>query len=338
MPITSLLPQFVPDMLAQVSTDPAASNTSMRDTVDSLARTPISQIVMVAAVLTVARLLLWPLLAGVPIHKRGISYKTVRFFNEILDAVIYAGVFVFLLIRPFGIQAFVIPSGSMWPTLYVNDYIVANKAVYRYSNPNSGDIVVFRPPLTAVKDQKDKIDADGEVKVDFIKRCIGVPGDVITIEKGVLMRNGVAYHPEWKHMSQCTDAPVSRTDNCQNFRELDETEKVHITPASFKLVKDGNRIIPLNYTENDVNSGNAIGAFTEPNPYFVAEEFQLDSGKGNELKNSPAEKVPEGYYLMMGDNRNNSFDGRGWGLVPRESIVGRCEFIWFPIGRMSKPR
>jgi signal peptidase I len=52
----------------------------------------------------------------------------------------------------------------------------------------------------------------------------------------------------------------------------------------------------------------------------------------------PAEPLPPGYYLMMGDNRNDSFDGRGWGMVPRASIIGRSEFIWLPISRIRITR
>jgi signal peptidase I len=39
---------------------------------------------------------------------------------------------------------------------------------------------------------------------------------------------------------------------------------------------------------------------------------------------------------MMGDNRYGSFDSRGWGLVPRKSIIGKAEAIFFPVGRMSR--
>ena len=40
--------------------------------------------------------------------------------------------------------------------------------------------------------------------------------------------------------------------------------------------------------------------------------------------------------MFMGDNRNGSFDSRGWGLVPKDSIIGRAEFIWLPISRLGK--
>ena len=50
------------------------------------------------------------------------------------------------------------------------------------------------------------------------------------------------------------------------------------------------------------------------------------------MKQKP-QPIPAGFYLMMGDNRNGSLDGRAWGLVPRDSIIGRSEVIWFPMGR-----
>lgn len=79
---------------------------------------------------TVIRVALAPYLAKVPRHLRSGAYSAARFSNEFLDAVIYAGVFVFLVIRPFCVQAFRIPSESMVDTLLINDFIVANKAIY----------------------------------------------------------------------------------------------------------------------------------------------------------------------------------------------------------------
>jgi len=293
---------------------------------------------MFVVILSVIRILVHPFLLKTAVHKRTVGYAFGKFVNEMLDAFIYAGVFVFMLIRPFGVQAFLIPSGSMWPTLYVNDFIVANKAVYRYSDPKVNDIVVFRPPTTA-RLSNDQVDEQGEMKVDFIKRCIGTPGDLIELRKGVLYRNGQKADEPNKAYSECTDQHPEA--ECQNFRMLTPDEKKGLTMASFKLVKYHDKIIPLNYDSQDANAHSPRPEnFTEAmSPYHVAEEFEInDPDEQVKAKALPAEKVPPGYYLMMGDNRNNSFDGRGWGLVPRDWIIGRSEFVWFPISRMHQTR
>ncbi len=309
-----------------------------RELVDKLARTPLSQVVIFVAVLTFVRLVLFPMLLKTPAHQRTIGYAFLRFINEMLDAFIYAGVFVFMLIRPFGVQAFLIPSGSMWPTLKVNDFIVANKAIYRYTDPQVNDIVVFRPPATAAL-SPDQIDAQGEMKLDFIKRCIGTPGDLIEIKKGVLYRNGKMVDELYTAQSVCTDV-VQQTE-CQNFRPLTEDEKKSLTKASFKLVKYKGNLIPLNYTALDANSRAARSdSMSSPvRPYDIAQKFEItDPDEQMKAELLPAEKIPSGMYLMMGDNRNNSYDGRCWGLVPRDWIIGRSEFVWFPLSDMHRTR
>jgi signal peptidase I len=111
-----------------------------------------------------------------------------------------------------------------------------------------------------------------------------------------------------------------------------------MTKASFKLVERDGKVIPVNYTEYDVNAAHAR-SFTGEAPYSVAEKYQVnDAQVEEELRKAPPAKVPPGYYLMMGDNRNGSFDGRGWGLVPRNSIIGRSEFIWLPLTRLGATR
>lgn len=72
-------------------------------------------------------------------------------------------VMVVLLIRVFVAQAYNIPSGSMKPTLLVGDFILVNKLVYRFSEPQRGDIVVFKYPI--------------DPNIDFIKRIVALPED-----------------------------------------------------------------------------------------------------------------------------------------------------------------
>lgn len=326
----------------------AAPDAGFRGIIDNLARTPLSEVVIFVSICTFLRLIVFPILRKTPIHKRGAGYKAAGFFNELLDALIYAGVFVFMLIRPFMVQAFLIPSGSMVPTLLVNDFIVANKAIYRYSNPKVGDIVVFRPPVAALFDGQQ--DPDGQPKVDFIKRCLGVPGDVIEVREGEMFRNGKPDPDPWRNFSTTMDG-VRFTILGRDDRQM----------ANFKFVKyDGpyepwrGKTMPVEWTPDgaftipnyQIGTGiskdyalGGLGNSNPPNEWKLIDEFTPEERERAEyLLRAPAAPIPPGYYLMVGDNRNNSFDGRGWGLVPRDSIIGRSEVIWFPIGRWQRTR
>ncbi len=318
---------------------PLAQAGGTRQLVDTLARTPLSQIVILVVVLTGLRLAIYPTIKKTPPHMRHGAYPLYRYANEFLDALVYAAVFVFMVIRPFAIQAFLIPSGSMWPTLYVSDFIVANKAVYRYSNPKAGDIVVFRPPKAAAQSPSD-LDNEGEVAVDFIKRCIGTPGDVIELRKGVLYRNGVKTDEPYTHLSRCTRKEGS---DCLDFRDYTDAEKADRLPQSFKFVKYKGELIPLDYTDHDANSisprTDSILVENDQMPYNIASQYAFsDPDDAQKAEALPAQPIPPGYYLMMGDNRNNSFDGRAWGLVSRDRIIGRSEFIWMPFSRWRVTR
>lgn len=307
------MPLFLPIAQAQPK--------GMAEIIDGLARTPLSQVVLFVAVLTVIRVALAPKLANTPVHLREGSYKALRIVNEFLDAIIYAGVFVFLIIRPFGVQAFRIPSGSMWPTLYVNDFVVANKAIYRYTDPKPGDVVVFRPPVEAALDSS-QIDEEGEMKVDFIKRCVGVPGDVVEMRDNVLYRNGKPANDPTRHFSDTYDGGQTFVNRAPDT----------VPKASWKLVEYKGKIIPLNYTPVEAN------ATTRPADqiYAVQEPFLVPTEDQPALIRAKPVAIPKGYYLMMGDNRNNSLDSRAWGLVARDRIIGRSEFIWLPLPRMAR--
>jgi signal peptidase I len=99
-------------------------------------------------------------------------------------------IFAVLILRSFLAEPFRIPSGSMMPTLLVGDFILVNKFSYGIrlpvlnnkvidiGEPQRGDVVVFRYPK--------------QPWVDYIKRVVGVPGDVITYQNKTLMVNGEA--------------------------------------------------------------------------------------------------------------------------------------------------
>jgi signal peptidase I len=96
---------------------------------------------------------------------------------EFLVIMLVAFVLVFGLIRPFVVEAFRIPSASMVPTLEVGDRVLANKFIYRFTEPARGDVVLF-----------DSVEEGSEDTL--IKRVAGVEGDEIRVQGGTLFVNG----------------------------------------------------------------------------------------------------------------------------------------------------
>ena len=95
---------------------------------------------------------------------------------EYLVILLVSFALVFGFVRPFVMEAFWIPSGSMIPTLEIGDRVLVNKFIYRFTDPNRGDIIVF-----------ESVDKTNE---DLIKRVVGLPGDEIAVKSGKLYVNG----------------------------------------------------------------------------------------------------------------------------------------------------
>ncbi len=97
---------------------------------------------------------------------------------EFLVILAVAFVLVFGFVRPFVLEAFRIPSESMVPTLLVGDRVFVNKFIYRFTEPERGDVVVF-----------ESVNGGEE---DLIKRVVGVAGDEVEVRNGTLLVNGEA--------------------------------------------------------------------------------------------------------------------------------------------------
>lgn len=158
---------------------------------------------------------------------------------------------LFAAVLAFGIRTFVaearfIPSGSMEPTLQIDDHLMIEKLSYRFREPQRGDIVVFKP--TEVLKEQNYHQA-------FIKRIIGLPGDTVEVKNGVVYVNGEALKEDY-----IQEAPEYRY--------------------------------------------------------------------GPEI-------VPPDQYLVLGDNRNNSYDSHIWGFVPRKNLIGKAFVRFWPLGRVG---
>lgn len=150
-------------------------------------------------------------------------------------------------IRTFVAEARYIPSGSMEPTLQINDKLIIDKISYDFSSPKRGDIIVFNP--TKKLTLENFHDA-------FIKRVIGLSGEKVAVKNGKVYINNV---------------PLQ-----ENYLEA----------------------------KPDYQWGPVV--------------------------------VPADSYLVLGDNRNNSYDSHYWGFVPRNKIVGRAILRFWPLNRIGE--
>ena len=163
--------------------------------------------------------------------------------RTVLEYVISIGIAIVaaLLINNFILLNAKVPSGSMENTIMTGDRLFGFRLSYLFSEPERGDIVIFKYPA--------------DESVNYIKRIIGLPGETVTIKKG----------------------------------------KVYINHSDTPLKED----------------------------YLKEEWLVLNDGMEFE--------VPEGYYFMMGDNRNNSKDSRYWNntYVARDKILAKAIFRYW---------
>jgi len=96
-------------------------------------------------------------------------------WRETIETILWALV-IALILRTFVVQAFWIPSRSMVPTLQISDRVLVAKFWYHFQEPARGQIFVFKYPV--------------DPKRDFVKRIIGLPGDIVEIRDGFVYING----------------------------------------------------------------------------------------------------------------------------------------------------
>jgi signal peptidase I len=220
--------------------------------------------------------------------KKEKKHPVKEFFASLIFALVVAG-----FIRTFTFEPYAIPSGSMFPTMLIGDYLYISKAAYGYSKysfpfiypdfikgrfmdsmPERGDVVVMKVP--------------GNESINYIKRLVGLPGDRIQVKKGILYINGEA-------------APQERVED---YEERMPSGRIKKTPQFIEVLPNGKRHLIL---REDVD------------------------GMQN-ADNTKEYSVPEGHFFMMGDNRNNSRDSRAdLGFVPYGHLLGPAKFIFFSI-------
>ncbi len=205
-------------------------------------------------------------------------------------------------IRSFLWEPFRIPSSSMVPTLQIGDMILVSKYSYGIRLPVvNRKIVDFGDPqkgdVVVFKFPKD-------TSLDYIKRVVGVGGDRVEYRNKKLIINGVEskYQPLGDYLD---------TESLTYSKEFEED-----------LAGAGVR----HHILNDDRAPNYV-----PHPdRFPNRNMCTYNVEGF------ACTVPQGYYFMMGDNRDNSLDSRYWGFVPDDYIVGKAFLVWMNLGDMTR--
>ncbi len=222
-------------------------------------------------------------------------------------------IFAVFVLRSFLVEPFKIPSGSMIPTLHVGDYILVNKFTYgirlpvanlkiiEMNNPQRGDVMVFRYPDNTMQ--------------NFIKRVVGVPGDVIEYRDKQLFVNGVLQ-------------PQQYVGEYNYFRQPQPGE-----PSDRKT-----QVITKQYTETLNGRPHPVLLRQEQPSMMVerVENFPFRDSNCSYTETTMRCTVPPGNYFMMGDNRDDSHDSRYWGFVPDNLIVGKAFAIWFNWGELKR--
>lgn len=188
-------------------------------------------------------------------------------------------------------EPYVIPSGSMIPTLLIHDHILVNKFAYgvrmpfseswlfKNSDPKRGDIVVFR-----------SVEDSGYF---MIKRVVGLPGDKIEVDPdGYLKVNG----------ERMPTTPMDITAEAS-------TQKPYYPVTESDI---GGNYSDFQFYEEDLKGFEHRAMLTKGAPRFF----------------DRAMTVPEDEFFCMGDNRDNSKDSRYWGALPRKNLLGKALFVW----------
>ncbi len=318
---------------------------------ETLANLPILWILALVAGLTVLRLAL--------IRRPS---PAARSLSELSETGLIALTLVYLIIRPFFVQAFYIPTASMEPTLLGNsrakDRILVSKFQYRLHPPQRDEVVVFLAPPAAMPGDK-----------PFVKRLIGLPGDRVESVAGFVLVGAKRYSHADIRQALAEAGAFGPEAKAEGYADQADhhvrfvgagvlADKRLIGKERLAEIFTGQKDIPVT-----VSPGYTLRNGVKLDEPFIAEDpdYDMKIYQGEPLKHEhdpsqaeckwnglpitaaeyakeaaqPAEGVPAGHYLMMGDNRNDSNDGTNWGLLEAWRVVGPARVVFWPPSDMG---
>lgn len=242
--------------------------------------------------------------------------KTVNFIETIGSALILV-----LLIQKFYLGNFLVPTGSMIPTIVPKDRLFGNMVIYKFKKPELQDIIVFKEPV--------------ENKVLYTKRLMGRPGDTVAIEYGHLYINGRKVEErEYSNLGQLGY-------NTWVVPKKGDTVKIAPGTSYTTELKSGD----IEKIQKELVSAPAAISEILPDVEFYINgkktgmllDYIHDEDVVNLLLNGKTYEgiVQEDYYLALGDNTNGSYDSRMWGFVAESRIKGKAFIRFWPLNRIG---
>jgi signal peptidase I len=246
-----------------------------------------------------------------------------------------------------------IPSGSMIPTLKIGDYLFVNKMrfsfripyteidLFHIDDPIRGDVVTFIPP------------PPGDSGKHYVKRVIGLPGDRIRIRNlpaCLITDPAMSDHLESisaqdrEKSEYCRELPAFREPQYAfvEFRPSDRGPWLNFSPKRLPdqeeqtlLDADNSGVLPSRYYGGEMTRAFDPRVFEESvsgKSYRIVETPEgVEAYAMCDAIETAGCLIPENFYLMMGDNRDDSKDSRFIGLIDRGSILGKTMIIYFSI-------
>jgi signal peptidase I len=254
--------------------------------------------------------------------------------REFFESLIFAGIAAFFIIT-FIVQNTRIPTGSMEDTILVGDFVLVNKFIFGSQSPkyipftqieiphfrlpalrkpHRKDIVVFEFP-----GMRDQIFADDR-GVNYVKRCIGLPGDTVqVINKVVYVNHKVLWIP-------------THIKYLEPFARPKDMVEPRIFPKGMPWNEDnyGPIIVPKKGYTIHLDVNNVDQWATTIDRAYGEKVVDVQNGFVT-IKGVPVKSYTfkQNYYFMMGDNRDDSLDSRFWGFVPRDLVVGEAFITLF---------
>jgi len=242
--------------------------------------------------------------------------KTVNFIETIGSALILV-----LVIQKFYLGNFLVPTGSMMPTIIPRDRLFGNMVIYKFKKPELEDIIVFQEPV--------------ENKVLYTKRLMGQPGDTVKIEYGHLYINGMKVEArEYSNLGQLgyntwivpkEGDSVKIVPGANYSTEFRSEDIAKIQAELLKAPAAISEILPdLEFYINGQRTGMLL-------------DYIHDAEVVTKLLNGKTHEgvVTEDYYLALGDNTNGSYDSRMWGFVAESRIKGKAFVRFWPLNRIG---